>query len=305
MRKNLMFIAIATLGLASCKGGFKQLDGGVLYNIHEDKSGPTIQPGDFMSLNLIMKTEGDSVLGSTYEIGTPSTNVMPKEQRKGDITAAFLKLSEGDSATVKLTIDSILKKGVPRPPGIKGKYIVYEVKVEKVIPKGNLTDSVFQAKISDYLKAEADKIKAAEPAKLKKYVEDNKLKTTITPSGLQYVITKPGTGPTAANGDTAVVNYTCKLLSGKFIQSSIKEVAIKEKAQIDPRQPFEPIHIPIGEGKVIKGWDEGLLLLNKGAKATFIIPSNLAWDEQGAPSIPPYSPVVFDVEMVDIIHPKK
>ncbi|MEB0249971.1 FKBP-type peptidylprolyl isomerase, partial [Mucilaginibacter sp. 5B2] len=63
MRKNLMIIAVAALGLASCKGGFKQGAGGMLYNIRTDKSGATIKSGDFISLNLILKTDGDSVLG--------------------------------------------------------------------------------------------------------------------------------------------------------------------------------------------------------------------------------------------------
>ena len=302
MRKNLLIIAVAALGLASCKGGFKQADGGLLYNIRVDKSGPTVKVGDFISLNLILKTEGDSVLGSTYELGRPVPQLMQKEQHKGDISTGIMLLSEGDSATIKLSIDSMFKKGAPRPPGIKGKYLVYEIKVEKVIPKGNLSDVVFQGRISEYFKQQADAIKKVEPAKIKKFVEDKKLKTTTTASGLQYVITKPGAGPTPALGDTVVVNYTGRLLTGKFFDSSIKEEALKSKLPMDPRRTFEPLRVAVGQGKVIKGWDEGLMLLNKGAKATLVIPSELGWGEQGAPPvITPYSPVTFDVEIVDII----
>jgi FKBP-type peptidyl-prolyl cis-trans isomerase FkpA len=303
MRKNLLIMAVAALGLASCKGGFKQADGGLLYNIRVDKSGPTVKVGDFISLNLILKTEGDSVLGSTYELGRPVPQLMQKEQHKGDISTGIMLLSEGDSATIKLSIDSMFKKGAPRPPGIKGKYLVYEIKVEKVIPKGNLSDVVFQGRISEYFKQQADAIKKLEPAKIKKFVEDKKLKTTTTTSGLQYVITKPGVGANAAPGDTAVVNYTGKLLTGKFFDSSIKEEALKSKLPMDPRRTYEPIKVVIGEGKVIKGWEEGLTLLNKGAKATLVIPSELGWGEQGyPPAITPFTPVTFEVEMVNIIH---
>jgi FKBP-type peptidyl-prolyl cis-trans isomerase FkpA len=56
---------------------------------------------------------------------------MPKENKKGDISAGFCCLSEGDSATIKTNIDSMFKKGQPRPPGLKGKYVIYQVKVEK------------------------------------------------------------------------------------------------------------------------------------------------------------------------------
>jgi hypothetical protein len=57
MKKNLMYLAVAAIALTSCGGGFKQGPGGMLYNIHEDKSGPTIKEGDFISVNLIAKTE--------------------------------------------------------------------------------------------------------------------------------------------------------------------------------------------------------------------------------------------------------
>jgi FKBP-type peptidyl-prolyl cis-trans isomerase FkpA len=307
MRKNLMIIAAAALGLASCKGGFKQADGGLLYNIRTDKSGPTIKPGDFVSLNLVLKTEGDSVLGSTYELGRPAPQIMEKSPRKGDVTSAFLFLSEGDSATVKLAIDSMFKKGAPRPPGIKGKYLVYEIKVEKVIARGNQTEPVFNAHITDYFKAQAELVKKQEPAKIKKYVEDKKLKTTTTASGLQYEITKPGAGVNAVVGDTVLVNYVGRLLNGKLFDTSIKEIALKESKQFDPRRTYEPIKLvvgAVGPGGVIKGWDEGLQLLNKGAKATLVIPSALGWGEQGAPPmIGPFAPVAFDVEIVNIIKP--
>lgn len=307
MRKNVMLIALATVGLASCKGGFKQADGGLLYDIHVDKSGPTIKTGDFMSLNLVLKTEGDSVVYSTYEMGRPVLAPMPKEVKKGDITTGFALLSEGDSATFKMNIDSVFKKGQPKPPGMKGKYLVYNVKVEKVIQRGNLSDAVFQGRISDYMKTEAEAVKKAEPAKIKKYNEDNKITATVTADGLNYQITAPGAGANIVNGDTAVVNYTGKLLNGKIFDSSIKadaeKAAAANKRPVEPGRKYEPIKLAVGEGRVIKGWEEGLLLLNKGAKATLVIPSVLGWGEQGAaPMIPPFSPTVFTIEVVNIIH---
>ncbi|OOQ58668.1 FKBP-type peptidyl-prolyl cis-trans isomerase [Mucilaginibacter pedocola] len=307
MRKNVMFVALAALGLASCKGGFKQADGGLLYDIHTDKSGPTIKAGDFMSLNLVLKTEGDSVVYSTYELGRPVLAPMPKDGKKGDITTGFALLSEGDSATFKMNIDSVFKKGQPKPPGMKGKYLIYNVKVEKVIPRGNLSDAVFQGRISEYLKTTAEAAQKAEPAKIKKYNEDNKITATVTASGLNYQITTPGSGPNIINGDTAVVNYTGKLTNGKIFDSSIKadaeKAAAESKRPVDPRRTYEPIKVAVGAGRVVKGWDEGMLLLNKGAKATLVIPSTLGWGEQGAPPmIPPFATTVFTVEVVNIIH---
>lgn len=303
MKKNLMFLALVSLGLASCNGGFKQADGGLLYDIHVDKDGPIIQPGDFVSANAIIKTDGDSVLQSTYDTNHPFESVIPKSQSSGDIISGLLKLSEGDSATIKINADTMFKKQ-QRPPNFKGKYLVYDVKIEKVIAKGKLSDQVFQGRIADFLKSEADAVKSKEPVLIKKYIADNKLNVTTTADTLSYVITTPGTGPKPNVGDTVVVNYTGKFLSnGKVFDTSIKEIGVKAKLRSLEMRPFKPIHIPVGEKRVIRGWDEGLMLLNKGAKATFIIPSSLAYGEHGMQEIGPYTPIAFDVELLDIIHP--
>jgi len=303
MKKNLMFLALVSLGLASCNGGFKQADGGLLYDIHTDKDGPTIQPGDFVSANLVIKTDKDSVLQSSYETGRPIETPIPKPQSPGDIISGLLKLSEGDSATIKINADTMFKKQ-QRPPNFKGKYLVYVVKIEKVIPKGKLSDQVFQGRVADYLKSEGDAIKKLEPALIKKYIEDNKLKVTTTADSLNYQITTPGSGPTPAVGDTVVVNYTGKFLKdGRVFDSSIREIGVKAKLKSLEMRPFKPIHIPVGERRVIRGWDEGLMLLNKGAKATFVLPSSLAYGAQGMQEIGPYTPIAFDVELLAIIHP--
>lgn len=295
-----MFLALAAIGLASCTGGFKKGPGGLLYNIHVDKSGPKIKEGDFISVQLIAKTDGDSVLFSTYKEGRSILTPMPKPQAKGDIYAGIQLLTEGDSATFKTAIDSILRKGQPRPP-FKGKYIVYEVKIDKVIPKNGPKDTTFNTRVMQYMKGQADVMKNAEAGKFKKYIDDHKLTGTTTPSGLFYVITKQGTGDKPNVGDTVEVNYTAKLTSDKVFETSVRAVAQKNN-MLNPMAPYKPIKIPVGVKAVIPGWDEGLLLLNKGAQATFVIPSKLAYGEQGYQIIQPYTPLVFEVELVSIKH---
>ena len=67
--------------------------------------------------------------------------------------------------------------------------------------------------------------------------------------------------------------------------------------------PYKPIRFTIGTQGMIAGWQEGLQLLNKGSKATLILPSSLAYGEQGYQQIQPFTPLIFDIELVDIIHP--
>lgn len=303
MKKTLMFLALASVGLASCNGGFKKGDGGMLYDVYVDKGGPKIEVGDFISANLVAKRDDDSVLFSTYEQGHPVQTLVPKPTFKGDIFTAIQNLAEGDSATIKIAADSMFKKGQQKPPGFKGKYLVYTIKVEKVIAKGKLSDQVFQTEITDYIKMQSLTFKKREPALISNYIAANKLDVKKTPDSLYYVITKPGTGPNAIVGDTAVVNYTGKLLNGKVFDTSVKDEAVKGKMPADPFRQYKPIHIPVGQKRVIPGWDEGLQLLNKGAKAIFIVPSNLAYGERGVSIIGPYTPITFEVEMVDIVKP--
>ncbi|MEO6850101.1 MAG: FKBP-type peptidyl-prolyl cis-trans isomerase, partial [Mucilaginibacter sp.] len=188
-----------------------------------------------------------------------------------------------------------------RPP-FKGKYIVYEVKVEKVIPKDKSTDAVFNAQIKTYMDARAAVMRKAEPIKVKKYIDDNKLVGITTPSDLFYVITKPGAGDKPAVGDTAEVFYVAKFLTGKVFETNVKEAAQKNK-MYNPMMQYKAIRVPVGVKAVIPGWDEGLMLMNKGAKATFVIPSKLAYGEQGYQMIQPFTPLVFEVEVINIIHP--
>ncbi|RKR85509.1 FKBP-type peptidyl-prolyl cis-trans isomerase [Mucilaginibacter gracilis] len=309
MKKNWKFLAVIALGLAGCKGGFKDSGGGTLYSVVDhNSSGSAIKEGDFISIEWVIKTDGDSVLTSTYETGHPVAAMVPKTQFKGDLQSVLLLLNEGDSVIVKNNIDTMLKKspGQQKPP-FKSKYINYYLRITKVIPKGTLSDAAFQAKIKDYFKGVTDKVKAAEPGKIKSYIEDKKLTVTKTASGINYVITKPGSGSNIAPGDTAVLSYIGHFTNGKVFDTNIKEEAMKKenKGVYQPMMPerYKPAHIVVGVHQVIAGWDEGLLLLNKGSKATLIIPSALGYGEQGGGPIPPFAPLVFEVEVLDIIHP--
>ena len=303
MKKLVIVLGLAVTGLTACKN-FEKGEGDMLYKIHTDKAGETIKEGDFIAFKAIEKTEGDSVLYSSYDYDRPSLMVKEKYVFKGDLFAALSLLSEGYSATFKINIDSMVQKmGRPMPSDTTKKYLVYTVKIDKVIPKGNLNDSVFRVKIDEYLKAEMDIAKTSEVKKIKAYVASKSLKPTVSASGLNYVITTEGSGAKANPGDTVLVNYTGMFLSGKVFDTSLPEVA-KKSGTFNPQRPYEPLKLPVGMNSSIPGFEEGLMLLTKGAKATLILPSNLAYGEQGNQGIPPYSPLIFEIEMVNIIPAK-
>ena len=108
-----------------------------------------------------------------------------------------------------------------------------------------------------------------------------------TASGLEYIEIEAGTGAQAEAGKTVSVHYTGKFQDGKVFDSSISR--------------GEPITFPLGQGRVIKGWDEGIVLMKVGDKAQLIIPPELAYGERGAGGvIPPNATLVFDVELVAV-----
>lgn len=303
MKKSIIVLAFAALTFSVGCQKFQESEGGMLYKVVKDNGQDKIKEGDFVSFGAVIKTDADSVLLSTYDSGQPSFMAVQAPMFKGDIMSAFLKIGSGDSAIFKLNIDSMEAHGMPRPEEAKGTHLVYEIKINHVIPKGELTDSAFHSQIETYIQGEQEKVKNAEEANIKKYIEKNKLKVETTPSGLHYVIETEGKGPVAAVGDTVLVNYTGRFLHGKAFDTSNADVA-KEEKLFDERRPYEPIKIPAGLGNVIPGWDEALTLLPEGTKALIILPSKLAYGEQGAMTIAPYTPLVFDIEIVDVIPQK-
>jgi FKBP-type peptidyl-prolyl cis-trans isomerase len=301
MKKPLVLLSLLALALSACTR-FKTGDGGLQYAIHTDKDGPTIKEGDFFVVSGTQKTEKDSVLFSTDDTGRPAFLSAQKSQFKGDLFSAFAMLSEGDSATFKINLDTLaLKTGQPKPPFAKDDhFLIFSVKIEKVIPKGKLDDQTFTNQINEYIKKDIEVIKKAEPTKIKAYVAAKGLKLTTTASGLGYQVTKTGTGVKAVAGDSIAVNYVGKFLSDKVFETNILAEAKKAGKFIQGR-PYEPMRTIVGMQKSILGFDEALMLFPVGTKVTLVIPSALAYGEQGSQLIPPYTPLVFDLEILKVI----
>ena len=112
-----------------------------------------------------------------------------------------------------------------------------------------------------------------------------------TETGLKYVDTQVGTGATPLRGQQCTVHYTGWLSDkgqrGKKFDSSVDR--------------GQPLPIPIGVGRVIKGWDEGLLTMKVGGKRTLYIPAHLGYGARGAGGdIPPNADLIFDVELISV-----
>ena len=162
------------------------------------------------------------------------------------------------------------------------------IRTVKIIRIGKDAEEFDATKIfEDYItnKSQADILRAEEEAKLLNDLTSGMIETE---SGLKYKVSKKGSGPNANIDDVLSVHYSLKLVDGSEIDSSFTR--------------GEPIEFTCGVGQVIKGWDEAMQLLNKGSKATLVVPSELGYGTTGAGNgvIPPNATLIFEVELVDI-----
>lgn len=317
MKKQFSTIIItasaAVLAMTACKNspypGYEETDKNVYVKYYtHDESGVKPKEGDLVRITLVIMNEKDSILRDSRDdskYNSPGVKYyefpLPKPQFKGSFEDGLTLLSVGDSASFLINVDTMFK-GQPLPPFLKkGSMLKYEVKLQKITDKSEVEKE--QKKKMEEQNVMLELRKNEEPKALAKYIEDNKITVKPTQSGLYYIETKKGNGPKAKDGDNVLVNYTGSLLSGGIFDTSDKDAA-KAAGIFDERRPYEPIPITLGTHGVIPGWEEALLLMSAGTKAKVIIPSNLGYDKMGNGPIPPYAPLVFEMELVKI-EPKK
>ncbi|KQR94758.1 peptidylprolyl isomerase [Chryseobacterium sp. Leaf180] len=226
---------------------------------------------------LSMANSGPNTNGSQFfitEVATPwldgKHTIFGKVVKGDDVIDAIANTEKG--AQDKPKTDIVLQKVSVFSKG--DEYKNYDA--AKTFNEG-------KTKIAANNKAMAEKAEA-EAAKA---LDGLKAGMTKTDSGLYYKITKTTDGKAPKVGDNVSVHYAGKLTNGTEFDSSFKR--------------NEPIEIPIGMGRVIKGWDEGILLLKEGETATFLIPSSLGYGANGAGGvIPPNAWLIFDVELVKV-----
>jgi FKBP-type peptidyl-prolyl cis-trans isomerase len=144
--------------------------------------------------------------------------------------------------------------------------------------------------------AHEDAQKGKDDMILKDYFAKGSIVATRTPSGLYYQITKPGSGANPVAGQEVTVNYTGMTIDGTKFDSNIDSTF----------QHVSPFKFVLGQGQVIRGWDEGVALMNKGSKGRLFIPSHLAYGSNPpSPQIPKDGILIFDVEVVGIATPAK
>ena len=301
MKKSIFSMAVVAVlmvgSLAACTEnspypGYKKTASGLYYQFFTQNEGELPQIGDLMDV-AIKCYVNDSV----FPIAATDENTMQLVEPlfAGDLFEGMAMMHKGDSASFIVNIDSTFIKmfGYPSLPEeyLPTDVMRFEVRLDDVYP-----ESEFPKHYGAKMKKEADKriakMKADNPEQteaaaqaLAEYLEANKVVAEPTESGLYYVMTQEGNGEKPEVGQMVQVHYTGKLLDGTVFDSSVDR--------------GEPINIPIGVGQVIPGWDEGIRMMSKGEKGVLYIPYYLAYGDRDTGLIPPFSNLVFEVELID------
>ncbi|WP_420582260.1 FKBP-type peptidyl-prolyl cis-trans isomerase [Reichenbachiella sp.] len=304
MKYNTLIAILAISILSVACSEERTTNSGIKVKIIEKGEGTALVDSTILRLNMKYMNENGNEQWSSEKAGAPVPLQYIKEvwSTSGTMYEALEIMNVGDSASFEVAtkdlFENTFKTAIPDSLDTAGNMTFYARVVSM------MTIEEFQAfQKEEYEKAQEkrkEEMAAAQAKKLEDAAEtikkdgetidaflaENNITAETTESGLRYVITQEGEGESASAGNQVSVHYNGTLLDGTKFDSSY-----------DRGQPFGFV---LGQGRVIMGWDEGIALLNKGAKATFYIPSTLAYGERATGSIPANSILKFDVELVDI-----
>jgi len=289
--RNVYYTTILFITLFSCVDREKVLDNGVELKYFKNGSGQEIEDGQIVMINLqYFDYDGNELLN---KVGNDPV-VLQKDsswESSGIIYNVIDNLVKGDSVFFQLTTEQFFKnapQSVEVPDSVKNKMISFYCGIQDVMSQNEFEDfqRIQYEKMQQEMEQQSNDQLSIDLELIDNYLNENNITAKSAESGLRYVITKMGSGENAAPGDNVTVHYTGMLLNGEKFDSSL-----------DRNQPFS---FQLGQGMVIRGWDEGITYFNKGSEGTLYIPSTLGYGTSGAGGvIPPNAVLIFEIQVLD------
>ncbi len=293
MKARYLYIVVV-LVLSSCWNnspykGYTKTDSGLCYKLQvigDGKCKPAA--GDLLQLIITYKTEQDSIFYDTYSSNETGKVILPfaHSSFKGSFEEGLTKMNAGDSVSFIVSADSLFQKffKMDMPLFLKpGSVVKMDVKLHRILNRRG-----YETELQNYQQLVEDH-DIEEQRKLQMYLDTNQVQFSALKNGMYYLPIKQGAGDVAEKGNSVKINYKGYFLNGKKFESTY------ERGQ--------PLEFTIGEQEqVIKGFEKAINLMNEGAKAKFIIPSQLAFGKTGSSTgiVPPYSTVIYEIEVMNI-----
>ena len=264
---------------------------GLQYRIIKDSSGGVYpEVGGMAAFWFELKTEKDSIIGTVF--GEPQAAVIPVAElkHKPGIEEGLMLLTAGDSAEFLLNPDSLYLNsfGAQTPDFLKGEsHVRMTIKMDKVYSR-HFVDSVRsdqQAKVNEDFSKEVEIFKR-DSLLIQRYLAKHQFKGEATYGGAYVVKLK--------SNNAAKARF---ISVGESIETTYVGTLLINGTEFDRSQEGKYFKFTVGVSEVIQGWDQGFLKLKHGEKALILIPSRLAYGDSSAGTIPPNSPLIFEVEI--------
>lgn len=290
MKKGFFLIGLICLsmlcfdcGKSSPYPGYSASKNGFYFKlVRIGESGRKCQYNDFITADISYATLHDSV----FFKGRRKFQISA-QNFKGSIDECLTLINKDDSASFILSASDFFKKTLSAtsvPSFIhEGDQIKININIIDI-----QTDKEFAMEKEAFMKWTED-FGLYEKTILKQFLNGSKLKITPLPSGMYFLTLKKGNEKSVSIGDTVTVHYEGKFLNGKYFDST--------------RQRNEAFQFVFGQQwQVVKGLEEAIGIMHEGEKALFIMPSELAFGENGSSTgiIPPFTSLIFEVELVNI-----
>lgn len=296
-------LTIVTLLLAFSANSQEQVsESGIPYNLIEAGT-DTIPEDHRIMLRYTHRDTNDSIyLGNLTDKYPAYFRKAMFADKSGRVEEIIYNARIGDSIEIRTSVTNILD---PLPPGVDSTEI-WTSNFRVVGSASNDEYREHRKQLIIDMRPDDDKDGMKQLAKdielIESYLQERNSEANRTESGLFYSILPDGEGERVKAGDTIRAHYTGYLLSTGFHFDTSREEVARKHGLYSPKRTYEPLKSVIGKGMLISGWDEGFQLLRQGDKATFYIPSMLAYGPRKlSEDIPENSIMIFEVELVEII----
>ncbi len=293
MIMNISFFRIAFIMIVvaavvfSCKPehlrGYKKTKSGLFYKFHErNPDSAKVSINDILTVEMTYKVR-DTVIFNSKDIKRPMQFPLTASIFRGDFYEGIAMMHKGDSASFQCPADSVVLKILKAkrvPEFIKpGEMMLINVRL-----KNFYTPEQFNIEKKKFL----EEMKIRGNMLLSIYKQENNVVVEPEESGLVVIHLQKGNGKTPARGQKVKLHYMGTFTDGTKFDSSYER--------------DEPFEFTIGMNEVVPGFEEGIQKMRVGGKARFVLPGDIAYGERNVGIIPPHTPLIFEVELLEILN---